>query len=365
MLEVKRDLTLSTLKTILRGHYKVDSSSDLLYRLMNISQEPRESAQDFLFRAIELREKLLWKSGDEDEGEQFSSDLIQRKFLRSLETGLLSEAVKFQLKPYLSNSRVIDEVLIEKMNEAASLELERQNKLRRTTTVKPPIINEIHTEIQVNSSQLPPHSEIDTNDETQTKVGGAASTKKKQGQNKGPDPETVKLIADLRADVLEVKKMFNDTLETTKSRPSTDTRPSPAARWARGCQRCREAEAGDTCRHCSRCGQEGHLSCGCRQSRFMQGNEKGVAESGPTVALPSSRSQVNMVSPHNTHSHARNPPSDHTDTPPAIPQPPSSKYQSDTHANYVPSQRQNKLISLIGRRCMVQCHLDNVPTEAL
>ena len=77
LLEVKRDLTLPTLRTIMRGHYKVDSSSDLLNRLMNIAQDPKESAQAFLFRAIELREKLLWKSGDEEEGEQFSQDLIQ------------------------------------------------------------------------------------------------------------------------------------------------------------------------------------------------------------------------------------------------------------------------------------------------
>lgn len=66
MLEIKRGLTLPTLKTILRGHFKVDSSSDLLHRLMNISQDPKESAQNFLFRAIELKEKLLWKASDEN-----------------------------------------------------------------------------------------------------------------------------------------------------------------------------------------------------------------------------------------------------------------------------------------------------------
>ena len=55
----------------------------MLHRLMNISQDPKESPQAFLFRAIEIREKLLWKSGEEDEGEQFSPDLIQRKFLQS------------------------------------------------------------------------------------------------------------------------------------------------------------------------------------------------------------------------------------------------------------------------------------------
>ena len=49
-------VTRLTLKTIFHGHYKVVSSSDLLHRLM--SQDPKESAQNFLFRAIELREKL-------------------------------------------------------------------------------------------------------------------------------------------------------------------------------------------------------------------------------------------------------------------------------------------------------------------
>lgn len=283
LLEVKRDLTLSILRTILRGHYKVDSSSDLLNRLMNISQDPKESAQAFLFRAIELREKLLWKSGDEEEGEQFSPDLIQRKFLRSLETGMFSEAVKFQLKPHLSNHKVTDEVLIEKINEAASLELERQNKLRRNITVKPPRVNEIHTEQQQrpNNSHLPLNNETDSNDETQSKGDVVVSTKKKQGQSKEPDPETTKLIEGLKAEFLEVKKMFQETLEATKPRPSTDNRPPSAARWARGCQACREAQAGDTCRHCYRCGLEGHLSRGCRQGRFTQGNGRGLLMRDP------------------------------------------------------------------------------------
>lgn len=281
LLEVKRDLTLPTLRTILRGHYKVDSSSDLLNRLMNISQDPKESSQDFLFRAIELREKLLWKNGDDTEEEQFSSDLIQQKFLRSLETGLFSEAVKFQLKPYLSNTKVKDEVLIEKISEAASLELERQNKLRRNTTVKPPRVNEVHTEQQLNKRQLPLNSGTDTNNEIQRTGGVGATAKEKQGQSKGPDPETAMLIEGLRADVLEVKKMCNETLEATKSRSSRVTQPSAAARWTRGCQACREAQVGDTCRHCYRCGQEGHLSRGCRQNRSTQGNGRGLLSRDP------------------------------------------------------------------------------------
>ncbi|XP_030267757.1 uncharacterized protein LOC115578758 isoform X1 [Sparus aurata] len=70
MLEIKQELTLHTLKTILKGHYKVDSPSDVLHRLMNMTQDPKESAQNFLFRAIELKEKLMRKSSDEDAGEE-------------------------------------------------------------------------------------------------------------------------------------------------------------------------------------------------------------------------------------------------------------------------------------------------------
>ena len=92
-MEIKRDLTLDVLKTILRGHYKVDSSSDLLHRLRTLAQDPKVSRQSLLFRAMELREKL-YKLGEEDE-EKLSPDLIQKRFLRSLETGLISDAVKF------------------------------------------------------------------------------------------------------------------------------------------------------------------------------------------------------------------------------------------------------------------------------
>ena len=59
MLEIKHDLTLPQLKRILKGHYKEDDASDLVQKLISISQDPKESAQDFLFRTIELKDRLL------------------------------------------------------------------------------------------------------------------------------------------------------------------------------------------------------------------------------------------------------------------------------------------------------------------
>lgn len=136
MLEIKSDLTLSQLKIILKGHFKEEGSADLYHRLVSISQDSRESPQNFLFRAIELKERLLFASKEVGADEQYSAELIQRKFLRSVNTGLLSDHIKFQLKPYLDDQAVADEVLIEKLNEAASFEWERQQKQKKIYAVK-------------------------------------------------------------------------------------------------------------------------------------------------------------------------------------------------------------------------------------
>ncbi|KAK7891779.1 hypothetical protein WMY93_023742 [Mugilogobius chulae] len=152
MLEIKRGLTLSKLLTILKGHYKVDSSTELYHQLLNISQEPRETAVNFVFRAIELKEKLLWKAANEVTDELYSRATIQRKFLRSIETGLLSDSIKYQLLPLLSDLGTTDEELIERVNEVSKLENERLEKRKRTSAAKIPKVQELQSECQADST---------------------------------------------------------------------------------------------------------------------------------------------------------------------------------------------------------------------
>ena len=59
---------------------------------------------------------------------QYSPELVQKKFLRAVGTGLISDNVKYQLKNYLDDITVTDDVLIVKTNETASFEWERQQK---------------------------------------------------------------------------------------------------------------------------------------------------------------------------------------------------------------------------------------------
>lgn len=131
MLERKSGLTLNQLKRILKSYYEEEDATDLFHRLINMTQESRETPQNFLFRAIELKDRLLFASREERSGEHFGAELVKRKFRRSVTTGLRSDYIKLQLKQYLEDPSTPDEVLIEKVNEADKMEIERDQKQRK------------------------------------------------------------------------------------------------------------------------------------------------------------------------------------------------------------------------------------------
>lgn len=285
MLEIKSNLTLSILKTILKGHFREDSASDLYHKLLNISQDPRESAQTFLFRAIELKEKLLWKSSGEDAEEHYSHDLIQRRFLRAIETGLLSDNIKFQVKPYLNDVTVSDETLIERTNEASSLEGERQQKLKKSAMAKSARVCELQTDI-TGSTLGPPEVREPT---TLTSISNEPSPQPKKGKPANSESRVVthQMLEDLTAEVGEMKKVFLAAMETVmphqQQRGELNSHPAPRGRYSgqtrqrsRGCIACEEAQRGEQCIHCFRCGETGHVSRGCRRPRQMTGNESGL-----------------------------------------------------------------------------------------
>lgn len=94
----------------------------MFHRLVNITQDVKESPQNFLFCAIELIERLMAAAKEASSDVQYSPDIIQKKFLRSVSTGLLSDNVKVLLKTHLDDLGVTDETLIEKMNDAAAVD---------------------------------------------------------------------------------------------------------------------------------------------------------------------------------------------------------------------------------------------------
>ena len=124
-----RDLTLTRLRLIMKAHFKQKSGTELYQELSNLRQETSETPQDFLVRAMTLRQQIIFASSVSDSPIKYEPSLVQSLFLHLLETGLQDEAVRAKLRPFLEKTTVSNEQLLEKVNQIMSAEMERCNKM--------------------------------------------------------------------------------------------------------------------------------------------------------------------------------------------------------------------------------------------
>ena len=128
-LEMMNNLTLVRLKQILRAHFKEKTGTELYQELSSLCQGSKESAQDFLMRAMNLREQIVFASQKENSVVKYDKSQVQSLFVHVVETGIQQESVRAKLRPFLEKPGITDEELMERVNVAVSAETERQNKL--------------------------------------------------------------------------------------------------------------------------------------------------------------------------------------------------------------------------------------------
>ena len=126
-----KDLTLAKLWKILRLHFREKSGPEVYKELSVICQSPKESPQKFLFRALDLRNKILFVSQEDDSKFDYGFPLVQNTFLKSLETGLRDDILVTKLRPILRTPDISDEDLMKHVNELSSNQAERQSKLEQ------------------------------------------------------------------------------------------------------------------------------------------------------------------------------------------------------------------------------------------
>ncbi|CAC5375860.1 unnamed protein product [Mytilus coruscus] len=81
-LEGRGKLTLSTLRGILRAHYREKTATELYTELCNLSQSPKESPQEFLLGTLDIRQIVIFASKETEDGHQYHPDLVQAMFLQ-------------------------------------------------------------------------------------------------------------------------------------------------------------------------------------------------------------------------------------------------------------------------------------------
>lgn len=128
ILETIPGMTVRRLIDFLRSNYTVKNATDLLQELTSAVQDPKEKASEFVLKALALRQELILASDEPLADVTYSKSLIQRVFLKTIETGLLSPNILFEIRHLLKDESLTEEVLIRAVTKAESVEYERLAK---------------------------------------------------------------------------------------------------------------------------------------------------------------------------------------------------------------------------------------------
>ena len=138
-LEMCSELNLKTMIPILHAHFKETDTTAVFTELCNGTQQPSESENDFCLRMMALRQKVLLMS-DEEKG-QYSRDLVQDQFQKSLGTGFRREAVRQQLRATLK-APIDDVQLLREVGEVVMTELEHNVKVKNRVAANKVLVEE-------------------------------------------------------------------------------------------------------------------------------------------------------------------------------------------------------------------------------
>ena len=248
--ETLPNLSLATLRKVLRVHYREKTASELYQQLATAYQQPKETPQQFLLRALDVRNKVSFASQEADCEINYDFPLIQKTFLKSFETGLRDDILATNLRPTLRVPGLSDEDLMRQVNELASHQAERQSKLG--TSEPHPRTPKIHMASVGEEGERNKHSE-----DAPIRSGPSESEK------------LLVEIREIKSDLNSLRKSVREVERGNGSQWRTNRQGGQRV----GCRSCKEQRRGDSCRHCYACGRLGHLAADCnKNNRGRPGN---------------------------------------------------------------------------------------------
>ena len=178
--------------------------------MTTLAQLPNENPQAFLFRGLELRQKVVFSSKAIDPNNPtYIYGMIQEHFLRAIETCLREEAVRAKLRPFLKRPDVEDEELIAELTRVCAEQSETENKLGK---------HKVRTALV---------------------------------QNRKKDNDKVASFSEQCFATLNlVQSQLNELSSEVKALKRKQNLAQKNTFQKRGCQQCQEENRRDTCNHC-------------------------------------------------------------------------------------------------------------------
>lgn len=245
MLTNKGDLNVDELKRFLRSHIRDKNSTELFQELSNAKQSDKESPQQFLYRVMGLKQRVLFES---QASTSFNYDvrLVQGTFLHTLYQGLneKNDHVRRDLKPFLTDMQVSDDLLLEQISKSTSEEAERQKRLGATVKTKTVTV-----------------ANLDSGDKTKdNKVDEERQTQR------DAITELIAQVSSLTKHLTQMTKSPDQLIQVDSSPQRDNTHVQVETRGK--CKPCVQQNKA-TCQHCFVCGQAGHRAIGCLQRKTL------------------------------------------------------------------------------------------------
>lgn len=253
MLMHKDDLTIDELKGFLQSHLGGRSNTELFQELMCTKQNDNETPQQFLYRVIGLKQKILFASKYADTEVKYNVNTVQDIFLHTIYQGLSHKHndIRRELKPLLSDSSVSDETILKQMMKITNTENERQRRLG-------PVVKQ--KQVSVHSTEL----EV---------AAAPSSSTKKDAPEKQPKADALQQLAE------KVEELMNkvELLQRPQQTPNPESchhcqiKVDQKKNRSYSCTNCLEQNR-TGCTHCFYCGEHGHRAVGCLKKPKRQEN---------------------------------------------------------------------------------------------
>ena len=235
VLESSPCLTLSKINVFLHSHFLEKNTTDLCQTLSCLTQDGSETAIDFVYKAMSLRQRIVLASKTPGAEISYDAGLVQKIFLKTVETGLKSTTVVNEVRPLLRQSGISDEELISSISQATQADMDRRQKQTKPAA-------------KVNN--------VGADDGSAGNISRILSTLSEE-------------LISLKKEVREMKK--TDHQKTNSQYKSNQRRPKPA------CDACKGSNVAFSCTHCAICQSPDHFARRCpNKTTTSSGNSKGL-----------------------------------------------------------------------------------------
>ncbi len=271
MLTNKDEIPVCELKGFLRSHLGEKASTELFQELMCAKQNEQEPPQQFLYRMIGLKQKILFQSKQTNTYIRYDPKTIQEVFLHTIYQGLGSKHtdIRQQLRPLLSNSQVTDEEIVSQVMKIISDENEHQRRLGYVLRQKATHTHSVRVDGGDQAADKKEHQtiqQLSVQVETLTNMV-AALMDQQAAVIHATHPKTLPVqtqgLPQAQPPPASITSQVPPPVQGQLSLSRKGKMPS--------CTNCSQLGL-ENCNHCFVCGDAGHRAVGCLKRARQQGN---------------------------------------------------------------------------------------------